>query len=278
MRDLDFLIIGAQKAGSTSLRVFLGSLDAHIYTLKSEQHFWNREGQYRDGYGLPSYMSRFAAAGAAQLIGEKSPSYLPSYEAPERIAKYFPRIKLIAILRNPVDRAYSAYWHGRRNGAIDASFTFSQSIRSYQENHGIGYGDLVTPGLYSSQIARYLNFFPKDQLLVLNFDELLHSPERELSAAVAFLGLDPSQVIKENSIEFPKKNTAQVSRSPRLSQYIYKSRFLTFEEKSKISKKLWKDGLIPPMMLEDKEFLSAFYSDQAKEIHALTGVTFDWKF
>jgi hypothetical protein len=278
MRELDFLIIGAQKAGTTSLRAFLASFDSHIYMSRTEHHFWNRQGQFRDGFGVSSYMSHFADARDTQLIGEKSPSYLSSHEAPERIAKHFPKVKLIAILRNPVERAYSAYWHGRRVGAIDASLTFTQSIERYQDNHGKPYGDLVTPGLYASQINRYLDFFPRNQLLILDFDQLLNEPERELSATVAFLGLDPSRVIKEDLIQFPKRNTARVSRSPRLSQYLHGTRLLSYDKKSRILKKLFKRGTIPPIRPEDREFLSALYSDQAREIHALTGVTFDWKF
>lgn len=278
MRDLDFLIIGAQKAGTTSLRAFLASLESKIYVSKTEHHFWNRQGQYRDGFGLSSYMSHFADANDDQLIGEKSPSYLSSREAPERIAKHFPKVRLIAVLRNPAERAYSAYWHGRRVGAIDSSTTFAESIQSYRENHGKPYGDLVTPGLYAPQIARYLDFFPLEQLLILDFERLLQAPGRELVSTIEFLGLNPTLVFEEDSIEFPKKNVARVSRAPRLSQYLHKTQLLSYEKKSWILKKLVKLGDIPPMRPEDMQLLSALYSDQAEEIRVLTGVRVNWKF
>jgi hypothetical protein len=278
MRKLDFLIIGAQKAGTTSLRAFLGSIESHIFMLKTEQHFWNREGRYRDGFGLDPYMEKFSEAGSEHLIGEKSPSYLSSYEAPERIAKHFPQVKLIANLRNPAERAYSAYWHGRRVGAIDPSVTFAQSIQTYQENHGKPYGDLVSPGFYSSHLTRHLNFFPKDQLLVLDFDKLLSSPETELLKSLAFLGLDVDAVAKSGTLEFPKRNVARVSRLPKVSHFIHRTKLLNYDQKSKVLGKILKTGDIPPMEPADREFLAALYKDEGEKIEALTGVKFDWKF
>ena len=278
MRSLDFLIIGAQKAGTTSLRAFLGSIPGHVLMSKTEHHFWNREGQYNDGFGLDSYMDHFSQAKRGQLTGEKSPSYLASYEAPARIHKYFPDVKLIAILRNPAERAYSAYWHGRRVGAIDPNITFTESIRCYRENHGKPYGDLVTPGFYSQHISRYLEFFPKEQLLVLNFDELLNSPSGELSKSVSFLGLDIDLITKSGALEFPKRNVARVSRAPKISSYIHRTRLLTYDQKSKILKKFLKAGDIPAMDRADSQFLATLYKDEAAKVRALTGVDFNWEY
>jgi hypothetical protein len=278
MRSLDFLIIGAQKAGTTSLRAFLASIESHIYISKTEHHFWNREGQYKDGYGLASYMQNFSGATSQQLIGEKSPSYLSSYEAPERLFKHFPKVKLIAILRNPAERAYSAYWHGRRVGAIEPSVTFAQSIQSYQENHGKPYGDLVSPGFYSQHLARYLEFFPKDQLLVLDFNKLLDAPKSELSDALTFLGLDPTHDFEQDAINFPKRNVARVSRLPKLSHYIHRTKLLTYEQKSKVLKKFLKTGDIPPMDPADSQYLASLYKDEAEKVRLLTGSQFDWKY
>jgi hypothetical protein len=278
VRSLDYLVIGAQKAGTTSLRTFLESFPNQICISKTEHHFWNREGQYNDGFGLDSYLDNFAHSKSGQLIGEKSPSYLGSFEAPARIHKHFPHVRLIAVLRNPVERAYSAYWHGRRVGAIDQSVTFAQSIRHYRENHGKPYGDLVTPGLYSQHIARYLEFFSKDQLLVLNFDELLNSPATELSKSVSFLGLGNDLFAKSGAIEFPKRNVARVSRLPKVSRYIHRTRLLTYDQKSKVLQKFLKIGDIPPMDRSDSQFLGALYKDEAEKVRALTGVDFNWNY
>jgi hypothetical protein len=276
--SLDFLIIGAQKAGTTSLRAFLESVPKNVFMSKSEHHFWNREGQYNDGFGIDSYLDNFAQSQSGQMIGEKSPSYLGSYEAPARIHRHFPEVKLIAILRNPADRAYSAYWHGRRVGAIDPSTTFTDSIQSYRENHGKPYGDLVTPGFYSQHIARYLEFFPREQLLLLDFDELLNSPVSELSKSISFLGLDIDFITKSGALKFPKRNVARVSRLPKVSRYIHRTRLLTYDQKSKILKKFLKPGDIPPMARTESQFLATLYKDEAAKVRALTGIDFKWDY
>lgn len=278
MTSPDFLIIGAQKAGTTSLRAFLESIPKQVFMSKTEHHFWNREGQYNDGFGLNSYLNNFAQSQSGQMIGEKSPSYLGSYEAPARIHRHLPEVKLIAILRNPAERAYSAYWHGRRVGAIDPGTTFTDSIQSYRENHGKPYGDLVTPGFYSQHIARYLEFFPREQLLLLDFDELLNSPVSELSKSISFLGLDGDLITKSGALKFPKRNVARVSRLPKVSRYIHRTRLLTYDQKSKILKKFLKTGDIPPMARTDSQFLATLYKDEAAKVRALTGVDFDWNY
>ncbi len=277
MKKLDFLIIGAQKAGTTSLRAFFGSMEKEILISKTEHHFWNREAQYNDGFGIDNYLKNFSEATAGQLIGEKSPSYLGSYETPARIHRHFPEVKLISILRDPADRAYSAYWHGRRVGAVDPNTSFSQSIRQYRENHGKPYGDLVTPGLYSQHISRYFEFFPKKQMLCLDFQQLLSAPVQELSKAVRFLGLDLDGMIANESLKFPKRNIARVSRFPKISRYVHKNRLLSYQNKSRILKRILKTSDLPPMADQDREFLAAIYLNEATKVEALTGVKFDWK-
>jgi hypothetical protein len=276
MKQPNFLIIGAQKAGTTSLREFLGSLPSKIFMLKSEQHFWNREGQYNDGYGLSKYQDLFAGSHESQLRGEKSPNYLASFEAPARISRHIPEMKLIAILRNPADRAYSAYWHGRRVGALDQDFSFSQSIQMHKENHGKPYGDLLTPGLYSQHLKRYLEFFPRNQLLILDFEKLLTSPEEELTKALSFLGFENEEIRKLEGLQFPRRNTARVSRFPKLSSRVHKSRLLSYEQKSKIVKKFLRHDELPAMSGKDRNFLAEFYAHEAEMIEELTGIRFNW--
>jgi hypothetical protein len=276
MQNLDFLIIGAQKAGTTSLRAFFQVMSEEVFISNTEHHFWNRQAQYNDGFGIDNYMKNFSEAKPGQLIGEKSPSYLGSYEAPSRIQKYFPKIKLISILRNPAERAYSAYWHGLRVGALHPKTTFSQSIRQYRVNHGKPYGDLVTPGLYSQHISRYLEFFPKNQMLFLDFQQLLISSDQELSKALIFLGLDINGLTTHEPLTFPKKNVARVSRFPKVSRYVHQNRALSYQNKSRILKRFLKVSQMPPMLDQDKEFLDAIYMDEAEKVQNLTGVKFDW--
>lgn len=276
MNRLDFLIIGAQKSGTTSLRAFLSTLPEKVYISRRELHFWNRDGQYRDGRGLEDYLANFRAAQSHQLIGEKSPSYLPSESAPGRIAAHFPEVKLIAILRNPVERAYSAYWHGRRVGAIDSENSFSEVIRSYKENQGRAYGDVVSQGLYSQHIERYLKNFPREQMLFLEFDQLRASPDSQLRLTLDFLGISLTPEKAQSQLAFPRRNVARQPRSERVSQWLHGTKLLNPTIKSKIIKRNLKEFQVPPMLAEDQVFLRKIYSREAENLFALTGQEFPW--
>jgi hypothetical protein len=276
MSDLDFLVIGAQKSGSTSLRAFLGEHEKEIFVLNRELHFWNRDGQYQEGAGLDGYLKNFAGAKPEQIKGEKSPSYLVSQEAPGRIHKHFPKVKIIAILRNPIDRAYSAYWHGRRVGAIESTTTFGESIRNFKVNQGKPYGDLVTSGFYSEQLKRYLNYFPIEQIHVLSFESTLTQANDELHGVLKFLL--PHSVIanEESQLAFPKRNVARASRFPKLNEAIFKSKLLSYSTKSKISKKSLVDLKVPEMLEVDRSFLGEIYAGENKALQSLLGKNFGW--
>lgn len=277
MSQLDFLIVGAQKSGSTSLRAFLEEQKKDIFILNRELHFWNRNGQYQDGAGLNAYLENFAEAKPNQVKGEKSPSYLVSKEAPERIHKHFPEVKIIAILRNPIDRAYSAYWHGRRVGAIETSTTFGEAVRNYKVNQGKPYGDLVSAGFYSEQIARYLNFFPLKQLHVISFESTLTQANDELHEVLKFLLPHSTIANQESQLAFPKRNVARASRFPKLNEAIFKSKLLSYSTKSRISKKSLVDLKVPEMLEDDRKFLQEIYAGENQALQSILGKNFGWK-
>jgi hypothetical protein len=276
MSALDFLIVGAQKSGSTSLRAFLGEQEKDIFILNRELHFWNRKGQYQDGAGLSTYLENFAEAKPNQIKGEKSPSYLVSQEAPERIHKHFPEVKIIAILRNPIDRAYSAYWHGRRVGAIETSTTFGEAVRNYKVNQGKPYGDMITAGFYSEQIARYLNFFPLKQLHVISFESTLTQSGDELHGVLKFLLPNSAIANQESQLAFPKRNVARASRFPKLNEAIFKSKLLSYSTKSRISKKSLVDLKVPEMLEDDRKFLQDIYAGENQALQSILGKNFAW--
>src|ERR671919_2133494 len=103
-----FLVIGAMKSGTTAL---INSLGKHpdVFALPSEIHFFDR---FHDR-GLDWYRERFAKARGQGAVGESTPEYMYLPHARERIVRDLPGVQLIAILRNPVERAYSHYWHNR---------------------------------------------------------------------------------------------------------------------------------------------------------------------
>lgn len=269
MRNLDFIIIGAQKSGTSSLRVHLQKFASEIFMPNSELHFWNREQQYQDGNGLDGYLLNFSNAKPQQKIGEKSPSYLASEKAAVRIKSHMPNIKIIAILRDPIDRAYSAYWHGRRVGAISSKRDFASCIRQRNRH---AFGDLITQGYYSRHLQIYKDLFSTSGVLILDFQKMLNQDLTELQKINEFLDL--KEII--NNLDFPHRNVASKSIIPGINEFIFKQMKLDRNIKSKLIKVNLKEFYPPPMLKEDREFLSELYEGEDKKVNSLFGTNFKW--
>lgn len=196
-RKLDFMVVGVQKAGTTALDYALRQHPAIALPSRKEIHFF-------DGppwlFALPGalrdyiYHRKFPAPADGVLRGEITPSYMYWEPAPRRIARYSSKIRLIAILRDPVDRAFSHYWMERNRGWEQLQ-TFEEAVEA--EMHRLKRGDeqqdkvrsYLDRGLYSIQIARLQKFFPSSQLLFLRYDDWRLEPQRTLDALTDHLGI-----------------------------------------------------------------------------------------
>ena len=198
----DFIIIGAQKSGTSSLHhilaqhrdVFIPKGEIFFFDVDDvEQHpdfFLHTRGGWvdHDFYGnldryLAWYRRLFEGAQEGQLKGEDSTTYLASKVAPERIGRLAPKCRLIAILRDPVRRAWSHYWHTVSTGRATMSFERTLSLRP---------GNILRRGFYAEQIERYLRHVPKENLKVILFEEFTKDPQRIVDETCEFLGLSSS--------------------------------------------------------------------------------------
>lgn len=200
----NFFIVGAAKAGTTSLWSYL-SQHPDVYMpqyVKEPSYFtWSDEElifSYRDWHGaeLPcfrswnAYLQLFENAGSAKAIGEASPSYLPHPSAPIKIKQKIGPTKIVIILRNPVDRAYSLYNYNRMR-SVEKLPTFREAIaaelgctRPYYSIQYLGVG------LYSNPVSRYLQTFGRDKVKVLLFDDLKRDPYSVMRELFSFLEID----------------------------------------------------------------------------------------
>jgi hypothetical protein len=277
MNKPQFLIIGAQKSGTSSLRKFLERNPKLFFTPQRELHFWNRDLQYRDGDGVNEYFRNFDGATPNQTIGEKSPSYLPSNSAAARIALHLPEVKIVAVLRNPADRAYSAYLHGQRIGAISRNRTFSDAIRNYQNYQGVPYGDVVSQGFYFEHLERYFDHFDVSQIHVMSFSQLTLNPQQALPELMKFLLPEAFDLKSTEFIyEIPRVNVGRSSRFPQLVRRIRRSKILTIEQKNYLSaltfKKLTDISILP----EDRAFLDEIYRESSTNLAQRLGRTFSF--
>ena len=186
----NFLIIGAMRSGTTSLARYLGSHPDVFMAPQKEVHFFDRNFQR----GADWYRSQFRTSGA-QLIGEATQTYLFEATVPERMATLVPEARLIAILRDPVDRAYSHYLMNREAGG--ESLTFMDALES--ESRRLASGNpaatrtfsYVKRGLYLQQLLEVCRWFPRAQLHVMLFDDLRDRPAETYRSLCDWLGLVP---------------------------------------------------------------------------------------
>jgi hypothetical protein len=202
-----FLIIGAAKAGTSSLFAYLGQHPDVFISPTKEPNFFALAGQ-RVGYAGPGdgivnrvsitteseYRALFKAVKNEAAVGEASNLYLYVPEAAAAIRDHVPTAKLVAILRDPVERAHSSYLHMRRDQREPlASFEDAlaqESARIAQNWEPLWHYTQL--GLYHAQLQRYYDLFPREQIAVYLYDDFQADPRRVLRDLFGFLGVDPS--------------------------------------------------------------------------------------
>ena len=199
-----FLLIGAQRAGTTSLFYYLCSHPDVSRPATKEIHFFD------DNYwrGPDWYRSFFPlSAGSNRVTGEATPYYLFHPAVPERVEATIPDVRLVALLRNPVDRAYAHFHKMRRMGIERLSFKKALAAEEqrlageeerlladprYRSEHHRRHA-YVRRGLYADQLERWLASFPRDQLLVLRSEDFFARPAEVYAETLDFLDLPPWQ-------------------------------------------------------------------------------------
>ncbi len=259
----DFLIVGAKKGGTTSLANWLSD-HPHVLpqfprwqSAKSPHYFdinyWRGEAWYRSHF--PSRYrrrARRARTGIAPLVGESSPYYLFHPAAPGRIAETVPDVKLVAVLRDPVSRAYSNYWDRVASGHEDLP-TFEAALdaeperlgdlsdddladsRAYNADHD--HHTYLARGKYAQQLRRYFAHFDRDQMLVLSANDLFRQPESTFVRVESFLGLEPVD------LDLPAVNVRKGN---------------------------------PPIRADTKQWLQDYYAPHNAELYELLGEDFGW--
>lgn len=212
----DFLIVGAQKCGTTSLYRNLVGHPSIVPARIKEVHFFNNSHNYfQGGVGwykahFPTFLRKYYITHFRRkdfLTGEASPFYMYHPHAPRRISELLPEAKLIVILRNPVDRAYSHYHHEVERGCETVSFEDAirleeerlrgefdklmqdEHYTSWKYNHN----SYLLRGVYVDQIKRIHTYFDKSQVLILKSEDFFRDSQATIEKILQFLGLPPWQ-------------------------------------------------------------------------------------
>jgi hypothetical protein len=160
------------------------------------------------------YLKLFRNAIVEKAIGEASVCYLWSGTAARNIAQKVPAAKILIVLRNPADRAYSQYLHGRSVGMVQWSFRehIQANLAATKKIIGPSY-PFLEMGMYFEQVTRYLNAFPKDNVLIFLYEEFRDAPASVLSQIYRWLGVDEAfrPELTRRELEMPVPRFARVS-------------------------------------------------------------------
>jgi len=225
----DFIIIGTMRGGTTSLYSYLTSHPSIGPAYMKEVHFFDvyfHKGLHWYRSQFPSSIQKYYFERMQKqdfITGEASPYYLFHPHAPRRIAKSLPQVKLVVLLRNPVSRAYSHYYHEVSAGHEKIS-TFEEAIAceearidkeaeelarneqyiSYNHRHF----SYLARGIYVDQLKVWMSLFPKEQILILKSEDFYADPAAGLKQVLEFINV-PTIGLKEQKEEYEQMNTTR---------------------------------------------------------------------
>jgi len=287
-----FLIIGAAKAGTTSLYHYLRQHPSIFMPAVKEPRFFaylddpptmegpgDAESNEAAGavYTPDAYRALFADAEDGQAVGEASVNYLYSETAPRRIAEHLPDAHLFAVLRNPIERAYSHYLHLLRSGR-EPLRDFEAALEAEEERRKKGWEwswHYTRMGFYHEQLTRYLDYVDRDQLTVYLFDDFTADNLAVTQDIFRTLGVDDS-FVPETSLTHEKTG---VPISDWFQRFLLDpdhpvrraSRYVLSEEMRTWGLKVLKNLNLskPPMEPAVRERLAALYADDVHRLESL---------
>ena len=221
----DAVILGAMKCGTTSLHNYLVQQPGVIEPLRKEVHYFDEH----YGRGETWYRANFGRLGETGLNIDSSPYYLFHPAVPRRMRALLPDAKLVVLLRDPVRRAYSHYWHER--GKRREKLGFEDAIAAEPQRLGDAHARLadgtlerspahqhfsyLARGRYAEQLEGWFAEYPRGQFLVLRFEDLARDALGVLNTTLGFLGLPPATKVSleaRNTRKYPPMADATADR------------------------------------------------------------------
>lgn len=259
-----FIHIGGQRCGTTWVHKCLAEHPEVFMAEPKELHFFNNHFDEGEGW----YRAKFTPSAAHKAWGEATPAYINRPEVPERIRAMCPDARLIACLRNPIERAYSAY-QLKRHGDLNYE-SFEAALE--------GEPDIMERGKYHEQLERYFALFPREQVLVQLYDDLVQREKKFIRDIYAHIGVDsefkPSWLGKtDNAVIMPGVQDklkgvglGWAIRTVRDSKVGPMVRKWNHKQKSK------KAGSYKGMKPETRKKLHEYYRGPNRELEKLLGV------
>ena len=274
----NLFVVGAPRAGTTSLWAYLGQNPDVLMARMKEPNFFTkmRPRRFPGVKDEREYLELFATGGTARYRGEASPNYLSDPATPARIKEASPNARILAILREPVARTYSDYWRRVRHGGERRAFL--EVVRS-ELRSGPGPTSYVGRSLYAGQVERYLRVFG-DAMHVTVFDDLVTDVRATVRKILEFLELDPSFAA---SFDAEPLNEFSLPRNS-LVRRMYASRRLHRFGRRVVPSLLHRGvehallaaGPKPKLDAEARELLQSFFAPDQPRLESLLGRSLPW--
>ena len=287
----NFIGIGAPKAGTTWMAKCLGEHPQVFMAAVKETEFWKFEdAELR----LDEYAKHFKDADAKRVIGEFSVRYLTFPGVPERLRRVLPDVKLLVSLRNPIDQVYSNYWHLQRQNfnlpdPSKAPRSIEEAVREHRDF-------LLNPARYATNLARWYDVFPREQILVVLFDDIQQRPGEVMRKVFEFLEVDAAfqpPSLNEKGSAVRQGTSPRSDTSARWHRRVYgglvrgiytpMKRMMGTRRAAKIKETLrvrtvmesvfMRQGY-PPMSAETRTMLAREFASEIEELTQLTGLDF----
>jgi hypothetical protein len=197
---LDFILAGAQKSGTTALHYFLAKHPHITMGDQQEIHFFDNDAMFVAPVDYEQLHKHYPLLGSSTIAGDCTPSYIYHEPAAERIWKYNSKIKLLILLRNPVERAF-AHWNMQRFKGREP-LDFFDAVREEKTRIAGAPADqarrfaYVDRGFYAQQLERLCKFFPREQVKILKFEEFKDKQRETLVSIFSFLGVKPVRSVR----------------------------------------------------------------------------------
>jgi hypothetical protein len=204
-RTVDFVICGTQKGGTTALDAYLREHPEVCMADRKEVNFFDKDRYFTDKRpNYSKYQAYFSPKRTHKVLGEATPIYMYWKDAPKRIFEYNSKMKIVLILRNPIERAYSHWNMERSRNRENLSFKDAINIEQKRSREALPYQlrtfSYIERGCYLEQIRRMWEFFPKENVYIIRSEDLKYNPEVCLNNLADFLGISYFRNVKSKNV------------------------------------------------------------------------------
>ena len=269
----NFFIVGAPKSGTTSLYHYLAQHPGIFLPETKEPHYFCPNLaellQIERSQSEQAYLQLFESAGKTQLCGEASAGYLRAKEAPLLIKQHVANAKIIILLREPGERAFSHYLMGWRGGNLQ--FSFSEGLANcgqQQSKYHVFEQTVIEPGYYGAQISRYIEHFGREHIKLIVAEDFFANPKAMVKEVLAFLGvaddIEFGEFKQHNSYMEPRgKLSMMLLRNKRHLRFL--RRWIPAQLKWGIIRKYFnKPAEKPSLTPEQRQQLNAIYAEDTR--------------